>query len=150
MTHFEHDLYEKNLPPDQFNRRWWDMVSRIRRWSRRPRVESSFATPAPKLTSSMTRPNTTTTRWRFVIKFQLHDHIARKILKQDPHSCNYYGNKEVGKFLWDLLRLGATRDWREVIREKTGEEVSTRAMLEYFAPLLEYLKKENAGRDTSW
>jgi peptidyl-dipeptidase A len=60
------------------------------------------------------------------------------------------GNKEVGDFLWEILRLGATRDWREVIREKTGEDVSTRAMLEYFSPLLEYLKKENEGRDLSW
>ncbi len=55
-----------------------------------------------------------------------------------------------GEFLLGLFELGATRDWREVIREKTGEEVSTRAMLEYFGPLMEYLKKENAGRDTSW
>jgi len=49
-----------------------------------------------------------------------------------------------------LLSLGATRDWREVIREKTGEEVSTRAMLEYFAPLMEHLEKENTGRDMTW
>ena len=55
-----------------------------------------------------------------------------------------------GEFLLGLFELGATRDWREVIREATGEEVGTRAMLEYFGPLMEYLKKENAGRDTSW
>ena len=86
----------------------------------------------------------------FVIKYQLHTYIAKNILKQDPRNCNYYGNKEVGDFLWEILRLGATRDWREVIREKTGEEVSTRAMLEYFSPLFEYLKKENEDRDLSW
>jgi peptidyl-dipeptidase A len=38
-----------------------------------------------------------------VIRFQLHDYIARHILKQDPHNCSYYGNKEVGKFLTDIL-----------------------------------------------
>jgi peptidyl-dipeptidase A len=86
----------------------------------------------------------------FVLKYQLHTYIAKNILKQDPRNCNYYGNAEVGKFLSDILRLGATRDWREVIREKTGEDVSTRAMLEYFAPLTEYLQKENAGRETAW
>jgi peptidyl-dipeptidase A len=52
----------------------------------------------------------------------------------------------VGKWLWDILSLGATRDWRQVIREKTGEELSSRAMLEYFRPLKEYLDKQNATR----
>ena len=32
-----------------------------------------------------------------VLKFQLHDYIARKILHQPPQSCNYAGNKEVGQ-----------------------------------------------------
>lgn len=86
----------------------------------------------------------------FVIKYQLHTYIANNILKQDPHDCNYYGNKEVGDFLWELLSLGATQDWREVIKQKTGKKVSTRAMLEYFAPLIEHLEKENAGREVGW
>ena len=63
-----------------------------------------------------------------MIKYQLHDYIARKILNQDPHNCNYYGNKEVGKWLSEILSLGATRDWRQVIREKTGEDLSSRAL----------------------
>ncbi len=80
----------------------------------------------------------------YLIKYQLHDYIARKILHQDPHNCNYYGNKEVGKWLWEILSLGATRDWRQVIREKTGEDISSRALVEYFRPLREYLKTANA------
>ena len=41
-----------------------------------------------------------------VIKYQLHDHICKKILKQDPHSCSYYGHKEVGDFLQEDLVAG--------------------------------------------
>ncbi|HEU4401396.1 MAG TPA: M2 family metallopeptidase, partial [Candidatus Polarisedimenticolia bacterium] len=29
MSHFEHDLYEKNLPADRFNARWWEYVRRF-------------------------------------------------------------------------------------------------------------------------
>ena len=47
-----------------------------------------------------------------LIKFQLHDHICTKILKQDVRACDYSGNKEVGAFLKGILSLGATRDWR--------------------------------------
>ncbi|HNC42769.1 MAG TPA: M2 family metallopeptidase, partial [Acidobacteriota bacterium] len=77
---------------------------------------------------------------------QLHDHIARNILKQDPHATNYYGSKEVGDFLRKIMTPGSSRDWRVVLREATGEDLSAKAMLRYFEPLMEYLKKENQGR----
>ncbi len=81
----------------------------------------------------------------YLIKYQLHDYIARQILQQDPHQFNYYGNEEVGEWLMEILRLGATRDWRDVLREKTGEQISSRAMLDYFGPLRAFLEKENAA-----
>lgn len=77
-------------------------------------------------------------------------HIARNILKQDPHSCNYYGNEAVGDFLWKILRVGKTEDWRKLLRDATGEEISAKPMLEYFAPVMEWLKKENEGREIGW
>ena len=85
-----------------------------------------------------------------VFKFQLHDHIARKILKQDPRDCNYFGNREVGAFLREILALGATRDWNQVLREATGEGISARPMMEYFAPLLAELRRENRDRKVGW
>jgi peptidyl-dipeptidase A len=45
-----------------------------------------------------------------------------------------------------MLKVGATKDWRLLLKEATGEELSANAMLEYFAPLTEYLKKVNEGR----
>lgn len=145
MTRFEHDLYEKKLPVDQFNQRWWELVARYQ----------GIEPPAPRgeqYCDACTKTHIIDDPAQYydyalayLIRYQLHDYIARNILKQDPHNCNYYGNKEVGKWLWDILALGATRDWRQVIREKTGEDISSRAMLEYFRPLRERLAKENAA-----
>ncbi len=150
MSFWEHDLYEENLSPDEFNARWWEYVGRFQGIEPpEPRGEE-YCDACTKTHISDDPAQYYDYAMAFVIKYQLHTYIAKNILKQDPRNCNYYGNKEVGDFLWEILRLGATRDWREVIREKTGEEVSTRAMLEYFAPLLDYLKKENEGRDLSW
>ncbi|MGH9718787.1 MAG: M2 family metallopeptidase, partial [Bryobacteraceae bacterium] len=142
MTHFEYELYEKKLPSNQFNRRWWDMVQEYQ----------GFVPPAPRgeeFCDACTKTHIIDDAAQyydyalaFLIKYQLHDYIARKILKQDPHTCNYYGNKEVGKWLWDLLAIGATRDWRQVIREKTGEDISSRALLEYFKPAAGYLARQ--------
>ena len=76
-----------------------------------------------------------------VFKFQLHDYIARKILHQPPQSCNYADNKEVGTWLNNILKKGGTEDWRKVLKEATGEDISTRAMMEYFKPLDELARR---------
>jgi peptidyl-dipeptidase A len=48
------------------------------------------------------------------------------------------------------MRKGATQDWRKLLREATGEELSTRAMVEYYRPLLRWLETENKGRALGW
>ena len=85
-----------------------------------------------------------------MLKFQLHDYIARKILHQPPQSCNYAGNKEVGTWLNNILKKGGTEDWRKVLKEATGEDISTRAMVEYFQPLMAWLEEQNKGRKIGW
>jgi len=150
MTHWEHDFYEQNLSPEEYNKRWWQYVAKYQGVEAPEPRSEQFCDPATKTHINDDPAGYYDYALSFVIQYQLHDYIAKNILKQDPRNCNYYGNKEVGKFLMDLLKLGATRDWREVIKEKTGEEISTRAMVEYFSPLMDYLNKENAGRDVSW
>jgi peptidyl-dipeptidase A len=150
MSHWEHDLYEQDLPPSEWNARWWHYVT----------MYQGIVPPEPRgeeFCDACTKTHIIDDPAGYydyaiatVLKHQLHDHIARKILKQDPHSANYYNNKEVGAFLRGILEQGATRDWRVVLREATGEDLSTRAMVEYYAPLLEWLQKENEGRLKGW
>jgi peptidyl-dipeptidase A len=82
----------------------------------------------------------------FVLLFQLHAHIAREILHEDPRDTNYYGRKEIGDFLRTIMRPGASVDWRAVLRDATGSDLSAKPMLEYFAPLMEWLLQQNEGR----
>ena len=150
MSSFEHDLYEKNLSPGEFNARWWKYVEKFQGIEPPTPRGEAYCDACTKTHISNDPAQYYDYAMAFVLKYQLHTYIAKNILNQDPRDCNYYGNKEVGRFLSEILQLGATRDWREVILEKTGEKVSTRAMLEYFAPLMDYLKKENKGRDVEW
>jgi peptidyl-dipeptidase A len=150
MTHWEHDLYEANLSPREYNKRWWEYVGAFQ-GVEPPQVRGEeFCDAATKTHINDNPAQYYNYAMAFLIKYQLHLYIAKNILHQDPHNCNYYGNKEVGKWLWDLLKLGATRDWRDVIREKTGEEISSRAMLEYFQPVLHFLEVQNKGKNISW
>jgi peptidyl-dipeptidase A len=85
-----------------------------------------------------------------VLVYQLHDHICRNILEQDPRACNYYNHREVGDFLREILSAGATGDWREMLREHTGRDLTAEPMLEYYAPLMAYLEQQNQGRACTW
>lgn len=146
MTHFEYELYGKNLPKDQYNRRWWEIAKKYQGIV--PPVERG-----EELCDACTKTHINDDAAQYydyalsyVILFQLHDHIATKILRQDPHATNYYGSIKVGNFLRSIMNPGSSKDWRIVLKEKTGEDLSAKAMVRYFEPLMEHLKKVNAGR----
>ncbi|MBM4389687.1 MAG: M2 family metallopeptidase [Deltaproteobacteria bacterium] len=149
MSRFEYELYEKNLPADQWQKRWWEIVSQYQGIA----VPDKARLTDPALCDACTKTHINDDPAQYydyalatVIKYQLHEHIAKKILKQDPHDCNYYGSKEAGAFIKGVLEKGATEDWREVLKDATGEELSTRAMVAYFEPLRKWLQKENRKR----
>jgi len=89
-------------------------------------------------------------RHRVVSHYRICRSCPRKILHQPPQSCNYADNKEVGTWLNNILKKGDTEDWRKVLKEATGEDISTRAMMEYFKSLTTWLEEQNKGRQIGW
>ncbi|MCB9234985.1 MAG: M2 family metallopeptidase [Bacteroidia bacterium] len=146
MAGFEHDLYVENLPEEQFNERWWEYKKKYQGIVPPTNRGSEYCDAASKTHINNDAAQYYDYAISYILLFQLHDHIATKILKQDPRATNYYGNKEVGNFLKSVMRPGATGDWRELLKKATGEDLSARAMLQYFEPLMAYLKDQNQGR----
>jgi peptidyl-dipeptidase A len=147
MSHFEHDLYESELPAAAWQERWWQYVAKYQG------VEPPGPRPT-ELCDACTKSHINDDPAQYydyalatLIKFQLHDHICSKILKQDVRSCDYSGSEAVGKFLRGILKLGATHDWRAVIREATGEDLGPRALLAFYQPLEAELARRNQGKD---
>ena len=67
------------------------------------------------------------------------------------HRCSIYGNKEVGKRLNAMLELGASKPWPDALEAYTGtREMSGKAMIEYFKPLIAWLKLQNKGTKPGW
>jgi peptidyl-dipeptidase A len=67
------------------------------------------------------------------------------------HRCSFYGNKEVGQRLNQMLAMGASRPWPDSLQVFTGtREMSARPMLEYFAPLQAWLEEQNRGKQCGW
>jgi peptidyl-dipeptidase A len=150
MTHWEADMYAKSLPPDQWNARWWKYVADFQGVEPPSPRGEEFCDPATKTHIDDTPAYYYAYAIATVLKFQLHDHIAREILHQDPRQCSYAGHPEVGDFLRSIMSQGGTEDWRTVLHEATGDDLSTRAMAEYFRPLMGWLEEQNRGRVVGW
>ncbi|MEE9464359.1 MAG: M2 family metallopeptidase [Candidatus Neomarinimicrobiota bacterium] len=147
MTHFEHELYSEPLAPEDYNRRWWELKTRFQGIAPPSPRGPAFCDPASKTHISDDPAQYYDYAISGILLFQLHDHIAREILGQDPHATNYFGSREAGEFIWSIMEPGAAADWRTLLKEKTGEDLSARAMLDYFQPLMEWLQEQNQGRE---
>ncbi|MBS1783759.1 MAG: M2 family metallopeptidase [Bacteroidetes bacterium] len=146
MSNFEKEMYADNLSPDRFNARWWELAKKYQGIVP-PNVRGEEYCDA----ATKTHINDDPAQYydyalSYVILYQLHNHIAKEILHQDPRSTNYFGQKGIGDFLKKIMYPGASKDWRAVLKESTGDELNAKAMLDYFQPLVEWLKQQNAGR----
>ncbi|WP_033956361.1 M2 family metallopeptidase [Psychroserpens jangbogonensis] len=146
MTEFENALYAENLPKDEFNKKWWELAKKYQGMVPPSDRGEEFCDAASKTHINNDAAQYYDYAVSYILLFQFHDHISKNILKQDPHATNYFGSKEVGSFLRGVLETGANNDWRELLKESVGSEMSAKPMLEYFNPLMVYLKEQNKGR----
>jgi peptidyl-dipeptidase A len=146
MSNFEKHMYADKLSPDQWNATWWNLA----------RKYQGIEPPSPRGeewcdAATKTHINDDPAQYydyalSYAILYQLHNHIAKNILHQNPRATNYFGRREIGDFLRGILKYGSSKDWRTVLKESTGDELNAKAMLEYFSPLTAWLKQQNQGR----
>jgi peptidyl-dipeptidase A len=146
MTQFEEALYSKNLSPAEFNKKWWELVKKYQGIEPPVARDEKFCDACTKTHIIDDPAQYYDYTFAEILLFQFHDHIATNILKQDVHATNYWGSKETGDFLRKLMSTGATVDWRDHLKSSIGSEVSAKPLLNYFSPLMGWLKKQNQGR----
>lgn len=146
MSEFEKSLYADNLSSDKFNARWWELAKRYQGIVPPGERNETYCDAATKTHINDDAAQYYDYALSTVLMFQLHQHIAEKILGQHPTATDYFGNKQTGEFLKKIMYPGASRNWREVLKEATGEDMNAKAMLRYFDPLMTWLKEQNEGR----
>lgn len=146
MSHFEHTLYNTSIDTSAFNKEWWKLKEKFQGIVPPYERGSEYNDAATKTHINDDPAQYYDYALSYVLLFQLHEFIASEILDQDVHATNYYGSKETGDFLKKLMESGANNDWRKLIRENLGAKLSANALVQYFQPLMDYLKKENEGR----
>jgi len=87
-----------------------------------------------------------------ILQFQFYKAACDIAGWQGPlHRCSFYNNREVGRRLNAMLAMGASRPWPDALEAFTGSrEISAEPMVEYFRPLLGWLREQNRGRRCGW
>lgn len=67
------------------------------------------------------------------------------------HRCSIYESKEAGSKLIAMLSLGQSRPWQDALETLTGSrQMDATAILDYFAPLRQWLDQQTKGKPVGW
>ncbi|WP_437663683.1 M2 family metallopeptidase [Sorangium sp. So ce1182] len=138
------------LPPD-YNLAWWELRTRYQGVTPPvPRSEADFD-PGAKYHVAASVPYI---RYFFahILQFQLHRALCDAAGYKGPlHRCTIYGSGVAGERLRQMMAMGRSRPWPEALEAVTGSrQMDAAAMLDYFAPLKDWLDRQNRGRTCGW
>jgi len=144
-------VFDGSVTPANYNQAWVDLKQRYQGIV--PPVLRSEADFDPGAKFHI--PGNTSYERYFiarVLQFQFYKAACDMAGWKGPlHRCSFYGNKEVGARLNQMLSMGASKPWPDALQAFTGtREISGKPMLEYFAPLQAWLEKQNAGKQCGW
>jgi peptidyl-dipeptidase A len=144
-------IFSGEVAPENYNAAWWDL--RLKYQGIAPPVERSEADFDPGAKYHVPG-NVSYTRYFLarILQFQFQRSLCEAAGHEgDLHECSVYGSKEAGARLTAMLEPGASVPWQDTLEKLTGtREMDATAIIDYFAPLMVYLKEQNAGRDCGW
>ena len=87
-----------------------------------------------------------------ILQFQFYRALCKEAGWTGPlYRCSFYDNKKAGAKLWQMLSLGASKPWPDALQVLTGQrEMDATAILDYFAPLKQWLDAQNKGKKVGW
>jgi peptidyl-dipeptidase A len=144
-------VFSGATPPDKYNEAWWKLRAHYQGLAPPlARTEEDFDPGAKYHIPG----NTPYTRYflSFVLQFQFYKALCDTAGHTGPlHECSFHGSPEAGRKFMDMLAQGQSRPWPETLERLTGtRQMDAGALIEYFAPLLAYLKEQNEGRACGW
>ena len=151
MDRYRWGIFSGQIAPDRYQAAWDEMRLRYQGIvPPSPRSERNFDAGGKYHTAA----SVSYTRYFLarILQFQFFQAACEISGWRGPlHRCSFYGNREVGRRLNEMLAMGASRPWPEALQAFTGtREISARPMVAYFQPLLGWLREQNRGRQCGW
>jgi peptidyl-dipeptidase A len=87
-----------------------------------------------------------------VYQFQFYRAMCEASGYKGPlNRCSFYGSKAAGDRLNAMLTVGASQPWPVALKAMTGtDRADASAIVDYFQPLLVWLRQQNAGERKGW
>jgi peptidyl-dipeptidase A len=145
------EVFSGRVKPGDYNKAWW-------------RLREEYQGVAPPVTRTEAEfdpgakyhipDNTPYARYFLaaVYQFQFYRGMCQASGYKGPlNRCSVYGSKEAGDRLRAMLQLGQSKPWPEAMKVMTGEsQADAAAIIEYFQPLIDWLKVQNRGATLGW
>ena len=144
-------VFSGEVTPENYNQAWWDL--RLQYQGIAPPVERTEANFDPGAKYHVPG-NVSYTRYFVarILQFQFQRALCEAAGHEGALSdCSVYGSKEAGAKLQAMLEPGSSVPWQDTLEKLTGTRAAdATAIIDYFAPLMEYLKEQNATRSCGW
>ncbi len=145
------DVFSGKTPPSEYNKHWWELRLKYQGIAPASARGEEFFDPGAKYHIPANVPYM---RYflALILQFQFHRALCHAAGHTGPlHTCSIYGNKAAGEKLKAMLELGASKPWPEALAAISGEkQMDATAVLDYFAPLMTWLKQQNQGKQCGW
>lgn len=144
-------VFAGEIAPADYNKAWWALRTRYQGIEAPvTRTEEHFD-PGAKYHIPA---NVSYTRYFLarILQFQFHRALCEAAGMDGPlHECSIYGSAEAGERLQAMLAAGASDPWQDTLEKLTGtREMDATAIVDYFQPLMGWLKEQNEGRSCGW
>ena len=144
-------VYSGQITPEHYNSAWWALREKYQGVA--PPVARSEADfdPGAKYHIPGNVPYMRYFLAR-VYQFQFYRAMCQAAGYKGPlNRCSVYGSKEAGAKLNAMLELGRSKPWPEALKAMTGtDKADASAIIEYFQPLIDWLKEQNKGQKEGW
>jgi peptidyl-dipeptidase A len=144
-------VFSGEIAPADYNKAWWDL--RLKYQGVAPPVARSEADFDPGAKYHVAS-NTPYTRYflAHILEFQFYRALCRESGYKGPlNRCTFYGSKAAGAKFNKMLEMGQSKPWPDELEALTGErQMDAGALLEYFAPLKQWLDEQNKGKKVGW
>ena len=145
------EVFSGKVRPEEYNKRWWELRTKYQGVT--PPVNRTDADfdPGAKYHIPSNVPYARYFLAR-VLEFQFHRALCQAAGYQGPlHKCSIYGNQAAGDKMKAMLQLGSSKPWPEALDAIAGtKSMDDAAMLDYYAPLMNFLKEQTKSQKCGW
>jgi peptidyl-dipeptidase A len=145
------DVFSGEIGPSDYNATWWEIRRRYQGITPPSARSDEEFDPGAKFHVPANVPY-----MRYflahILQFQFHRALVREAGATGPlHRASIYGSEAAGRRLRETLAMGTSRPWPDALESLTGERrMKAKGLLEYFAPLQQWLDEQNRSSPVGW